>query len=117
MCCSTLADFRFNFFDLECPGETRTLWCAVCNRFVSGSRFLLDKVAQSCICCAVAIASAFLFPARGCHTPLPLQHIAWGSLLQILWTDCVAGLVSNDDRIKEHRVWTRLIVPCSDALG
>jgi hypothetical protein len=26
-------------------------------------------------------------------------------------------LVFDGDRIKEHRVWTRLIVPCLDALG
>jgi len=88
----------FNLFDLECPGETRTLGVLFCNRFVSGSKFL-HKMAKSCICCAVVIASAFLFrpedvtrlfPHSTClgFTPTdPFDALGW-----LVWL--------NGDRIK-----------------
>ena len=106
----------FNFFDLEVRARAEPFGVLFCNRFVSGSKFLREKRRAAVFVAPLLSSAAFSFRPGYVTRLSPSQHLAWGSLLQNpldrLWL-----VWFRRDKIKEHRVWTRLTLPCSDALG
>ena len=113
-----LSRLPFQLFRLRVPGRAQNplVCCFVIESFLARSS-AATKWRRAVFVAPLLSASALLFFGPRMSHAFPFIALCmWFTPTDPLDRLC-GWLVFDGDRIKEHRVWTRLIVPCLDALG